>query len=373
MVRWSLAGYTQQVTEVTYGLLCRFEKARNLVKNEGHLLPRAALLLTIALLPVPWAMAGPPRVLVPPMAPNEMAALRAAAPGVELIVARSEREAVERAPDADGAIGFASPALLRAGKRLRWVQVLSAGVEGVLFPEMTDSQVTLTNCQRVYAPPIADQALGFMIILSKGLHRFIRAQGRGEWEAPPGVRPRELAGQTVLIIGFGGIGSNLARRAAACGMRVLALDPKPIAKPAYVERLAKPAEFHQLLPRADFLASCVPLTPETTGMIGAPEFALMKPGSYLINMSRGKVVNTDALVQALRSGRLAGAAMDVTDPEPLPKEHPLWQMENVLITPHMSARSPGSDARRFAVIKENLKRFAQGKPLMNVVDKRAGY
>jgi phosphoglycerate dehydrogenase-like enzyme len=313
------------------------------------------------------------RVLVPPLAPEEVAELRQAAPNVELVVARSEREAVQKAAEVDGVYGFASPEVVRAGQRLRWVQVGSAGVENALFPEMMNSQITLTNAQRAYAPPIADQALAFMICLSKGLPRLIRRQSQGEWSVPPDIHPRELQGQTLLIIGFGGIGSNLARRAAACGMRVLATDPKTIPKPDYVARLARPSEFHALLPEADFVASCVPLTRETTGMIGAREFGMMKHGAYLINMSRGKVVQTDALVAALRSGQLAGAAMDVTDPEPLPPSHPLWQMDNVIITPHMSGRSPGSDRRRFEIFKENLRRFSRGEPLINVVDKQLGY
>jgi phosphoglycerate dehydrogenase-like enzyme len=334
---------------------------------------RMLTLLCLLLPTASTAWAAPLKVLVPPMPPAEMNELRQAAPDVELVVARSPRDALEKVGDVDGMYGFTTPAVVRAGKRLRWVQVGSAGVDDVLFPEMMDSQITLTNAQRAYAPPIADQALAFMICLNKGLERLIRRQPQGEWSVPWDIHPRELQGETLLIIGFGGIGSNLARRAAACGMRVLATDPKPIPKPDYVSRLAKPSEFHDLLPEADFVASCVPLTRETTGMLGAREFAMMKRGAYLINMSRGKVVNTGALVEALRSGQLAGAAMDVTDPEPLPKDHPLWQMDNVIITPHMSGRSPGSDRRRFEVLKENLRRFARGEPLINVVDKQLGY
>lgn len=313
------------------------------------------------------------RVLVPPMPPSQMDELRRVAPNVELVVARSEQEALAKVGDVVGMFDFVSPEVIRAGKRLRWVQVGSAGVENVLFPEMMNSQITLTNAQRVYAPPIADQALAFMVCLSKGLYYFIRHQSEGNWSVPPRLHPKELQGQTVFVLGLGGIGSNLARRANACGMRVLATDPKQMPKPDYVAHLGKPAEFHTLLPEADFVASCVPLTRETQGMIGAREFAMMKRGAFLINMSRGKVVDTNALVEALRSGQLGGAAMDVTDPEPLPKDHPLWQMENVIITPHMSNRSPGSDARRFEVLKENLRRFSRGEPLINVVDKQLGY
>jgi D-2-hydroxyacid dehydrogenase (NADP+) len=182
----------------------------------------------------------------------------------------------------------------------------------------------------------------------------------------------ELMGKTLLVIGLGGIGSEISRRAAAFGMRVLATDPKVLERPLYVEELHRPDRFHSLLPRADVVASAVPLTKASLRMIGAREFGLMKPGVILINVSRGKVVDTDALIAALDRKHVAAAGLDVTDPEPLPKGHPLWS-RNVIITPHTAGQSPGGERRRSELFRENLRRFASGEMLVNIVDKKAGY
>ena len=178
-------------------------------------------------------------------------------------------------------------------------------------------------------------------------------------------------GKTLLVIGLGGIGSEIARRAHAFGMRVLATEPKVLERPLYVEemparRLSRPA------PPADVVASAVPLTKQSRGMIAEREFGIMKRGVVLINVSRGKVVDTNALVAALDSGQVAAAGLDVTDPEPLPKGHPLWS-RNVIITPHTAGQSPGGERRRHELFRENLRRFAAGEMLLNVVDKRVGY
>ncbi len=179
-------------------------------------------------------------------------------------------------------------------------------------------------------------------------------------------------GKTLLVIGLGGIGSEIARRANAFGMRVLATDPKVLERPLFVEELHKPEDFHALLPRADVVASAVPLTKQSMRMIGANEFAMMKRGVVLINVSRGKVVNTGALIAALDSGQVSAAGLDVTDPEPLPKGHPLWT-RNAIITPHSAGQSPGGDRRRHEIFRENLRRFAVGEMLLNVVNKKVGY
>ena len=202
---------------------------------------------------------------------------------------------------------------------------------------------------------------------------FIRANPAQEWNARrPGVVLDELMGKTLLVIGLGGIGSEIARRAHAFGMRVLATDPKVLERPLYVEELRRPDAFHALLPHADVVASAVPLTRQSRGMIASREFAMMKRGVILINVSRGKVVDTDALIAALDSGQVAAAGLDVTDPEPLPKGHPLWS-RNVIITPHSAGQSPGGERRRHEVFRENLRRFAAGEMLLNVVDKSVGY
>jgi phosphoglycerate dehydrogenase-like enzyme len=314
------------------------------------------------------------KVIVPPLQPAELNDLNAAAPGLELVECQSEAEAVEKAPAAAACYGFITPAVLRAGKSLRWVQQVSAGVEGLLeIAELVDSPIVLTNMQRAYGPEIADQAIAYLLAFTRSLTHFIRAQPGQVWGSrPPALVLDELSGKTLLVIGLGGIGTEIARRAYAFGMRVVATDPKVWERPLYVEELHKPDAFHSLLPRADVVASAVPLTRQSTRMIGTHELGLMKRGVILINVSRGKVVDTDALVAALDRKHVAAAGLDVTDPEPLPPGHPLWS-RNVIITPHSAGQSPGGERRRHEILRENLRRFAAGEVLLNVVDKKAGY
>jgi phosphoglycerate dehydrogenase-like enzyme len=343
--------------------------------NRRHFL--AATAATATLVPTTSAPARPfgrLRVLVPPMSPAELDDLKSVAAELDLVVCRGAAEAIEQAPGAVACYGFITRDVIRAGQSLRWVQQPSAGVEGVMeIPELVDSQIVLTNMQRVYAPEIADQAIGYLLAFTRSLTHFIRAQPAQEWRSrQPGAVLEELMGKTMQIIGLGGIGSEIARRAHAFGMRVLATDAKVLERPLYVEELHRPDAFPALLPRADVVASAVPLTKQSRGMISAREFAAMKRGVILINVSRGKVVDTAALVAALDSGQVAAAGLDVTDPEPLPKGHPLWS-RNAIITPHSAGQSPGGERRRHELFRENLRRFAAGEMLLNVVDKRAGY
>lgn len=317
---------------------------------------------------------GRPRVIIPEMAPEQLSDLREAAPDAELIICRGEGEAAERAGEADASYGFISARIIRAGKSLRWVQQPSAGVEHLMqIPELVEGDIILTNMQRVYAPEIADQALGYLLAFGRDLGHFVRSQSDRRWGSRrPDVVLDELAGKTMLIIGLGGIGTEIARRAYGFGMRIIATDPKVLERPLFVEELHRPDKFLGLLPRADVVASAVPLTKESRKMIGAEAFGLMKPGVVLINVSRGGVVDTDALVSALDSKKVAAAGLDVTDPEPLPDGHPLWS-RNVIITPHTAGQSPGGQRRCHEVFRENLRRFAAGEMLLNVVDKKVGY
>ena len=337
----------------------------------------AATAATASLASTTVVSARPPgklKVIVPVMNPAELNDLKSVAPDIELVTCGSEAEAIEQAPGAAASYGFISRGVIRAGKSLRWVQQPSAGVEGLMeIQELVESNIILTNMQRVYGPEIADQAIGYLLAFTRSLAHFIRTQPGQEWRSrEPGLVLDELMGKTMLVIGLGGIGSEIARRAHGFGVRVLATDPKVIEKPLYVEELRRPDAFHALLPRSDIIASAVPLTKSSHRMIGAREFAMMKRGVVLINVSRGKVVATDALIAALDSGQVAAAGLDVTDPEPLPKGHPLWS-RNVIITPHSAGQSPGGDRRRHEVFRENLRRFAAGEMLLNVVDKKVGY
>jgi phosphoglycerate dehydrogenase-like enzyme len=343
--------------------------------NRRHFLATSAAAATLAAAQTgPAQTTGRLKVLIPATPPEELADLKAAAPGAELVACRDEKEAVANAEGAQASYGFISRSLIRAGKDLRWVQQPSAGVEQLMeIPELVESNIIVTNMQRVFGPPIADQALGYLLSFTRSLAHFVRVQPSQEWRTrQPGVVLDELMGKTMLIIGLGGIGSAIAGRAAGFGMRVLATDPKVLEKPLSVDELHKPADFARLLPQADVVASAVPLTKESRKMIGEKEFEAMKPGVVLINVSRGRVVDTDALVRALESKRVAAAGLDVTDPEPLPKGHPLWS-QNAIITPHNAGQSPGTERRRHEVFRENLGRFARGEMLINVVDKKVGY
>jgi phosphoglycerate dehydrogenase-like enzyme len=310
------------------------------------------------------------KVLIPDWDPERIEDLQRAVPEVELIVAGNSLEQIR---DVDAAFGFIDQAHLRAGKKLRWVQQGSAGVEGVVnIPDLVERDILLTNMQRTFAPEIADQAMSYLLAFTRGLTHFIRKSPEGNWQHPPEIVFEELQGKTMLVIALGGIGSEIARRAYGFGMRVLATDPKVIERPLFVEELHRPDTFRRLLPRADVVASAVPLTPLSRKMIGEREFGMMKRGTILINVSRGGVVDTGALVEALDRGQVAAAGLDVTDPEPLPAGHPLWK-RNVIITPHTAGQSPAGLRRAHELFRENLRRFAAGEILLNIVDKKAGY
>jgi phosphoglycerate dehydrogenase-like enzyme len=312
-------------------------------------------------------------VLVPELSPKQLAELRALAPEADLIICKNHRDALKHAPEAHATFGFISPEIIKAATNLRWAQQTSAGVEGILsIAELVERPIVLTNMQRTYAPEIADQAIGYLLCFTRGLSHFIQNKGREEWSRPRELVLEELEGKTMLILGMGGIGSHIARRAAAFGMEILATDPKVIERPQFVAELHKPEALHRLLPRAHVVSSAVPLTPATNKLLGASELAMLRKGSIIINVSRGKVIDTSALVAAMQSGQVAAAGLDVTDPEPLPPGHALWKL-NVIITPHSAGQSPGGYERAYELFRENLRRFTRGEMLLNVVDKKAGY
>ncbi len=323
-----------------------------------------------------WTL--PKKVVVPNLAPGKLAQLKAVAPNLELVAARDAKEAAKLAADADGVIGFCTADIVKAGKKLRWIQVLSAGVENyITIPELVQSDVVLTNTQRVYAPEIGDHALAMLLAFTRGLRAQIPHQiNEATWGLPRGFNESqfiELQGKTIVVVGLGGIGTEVARRAHAFGVRVLATDPKVTERPKFVHHLARPDELKSLLDKADAVINCAPLTRETDKLFNAEMFAAMKPSAFYIAVSRGKLTDTDALVYALKNKQIAGAGLDVTDPEPLPPGHELWKMPNVIITPHVASRSELRDERMWLMYRENLRRFAAGEPLLGVVDKQKGY
>ncbi len=305
------------------------------------------------------------------MPAEDLAELRAAAPNLRVIEGLSREAALKLAPEVDGIDGrYCSAEFLRAAGKLRWVQSTGAGVERyVALPDLRDNdRIVLTNMQAVHGPTIADHAFAMLLALTRDLPYYLDPAHRGTWNRRgSGAEPIAVEGRTLLVVGLGGIGTEVARRGKGFGMRVLATRRSHTPAPPFVDRQATPDKLMALLAEADVVALCVPLTTQTERMIGARELEALKKGAYLINVGRGKVVDTDALVEALQSGHLAGACLDVTDPEPLPSDHPLWSMPNVVITPHMSGRSALTRARWSAVYMEYLRMFGTGEAMLYVV------
>jgi phosphoglycerate dehydrogenase-like enzyme/glyoxylase-like metal-dependent hydrolase (beta-lactamase superfamily II) len=310
----------------------------------------------------------PRRIVVPNLMPARLTELKRVAPEVEFLAARDEEEAAKVVGDADAVVGFCTADIAKAGKNLRWIHVSLAGVEKILSPEVVGGKAVLTNAQRIHGPNVADQAFALLLALTRNLRQS------GLTNADTTSQPRrELHGKTMLVIGLGGIGSQISRRAAAFGMRVMAVDPKEMERPAFVFSLDKPTQLSGLLPKADVVVLACPLTAQTRGMIGEAQLAAMRKSAYLINIARGGIVQTPALVDALQRQQIAGAGLEVTDPEPLPSDHPLFKMPNVVISPHVGAQSEGARERQWRLLRENVRRFAAGEPLLCVVDKRKGY
>jgi phosphoglycerate dehydrogenase-like enzyme len=300
-------------------------------------------------------------------------ALQQAAPGVKLIAvsAATPREIAA----ADAAIGVCSAELLAQAKQLQWIQWPAAGVERcVQQPALHERHLLLTNLQRTMGASMAEHVLGMMLALSRHFDYFLKQQHQARW-ARENATPQlaDLDGKTVLVVGLGGIGTEVARRAHALGMRVIATRASGRTGPDFVSYVGLPDELQKLAKDADFIVNCAPLTPQTTGIFNREFFETLKPGAYFISVGRGRSTVTADLIAALSSGRLAGAGLDVVDPEPLPAESPLWHLPNVIITPHISADTPGSAEQRNLVLIENLRRYAAGEPMISVVDIDRGY
>jgi phosphoglycerate dehydrogenase-like enzyme len=300
--------------------------------------------------------------------------LQTSFPNVKFVAASTPADVVREIADADAVFGSMNPAVFKAQKKLRWVQIYSAGAETYLFSDFVNSPITLTNCKIVQGPNIADHALALLLALTRKLYVTIPKQAGQEWlRGDMQGQLVELTGKTAVIIGLGGIGTQIAQRAHAFGMRVIGVDPKDIPITNAVEKTVTPDRLHEVLPQGDVVFMSAPHTRETEGMLGPAEFGMMKKNSYFVAVSRGKTYNTEALMKALDEKRLAGAGLDVTNPEPLPQGHPLWKFTNVVITPHVAGQSDVVTGRRLALVTENTRRFLAGKVLLNIVDKQKGY
>jgi phosphoglycerate dehydrogenase-like enzyme len=332
------------------------------------------LVLTLAIFTVALS-AQTKKILISQADPDVLKELQGASDKVRLVPVKPDA-IMNEITDADAFIGTIRPEQVRAGKNLKWVQVMSAGVENVLHKsggnDLRDSNIVLTNNQIVQGPEIADHAFAMLLTLARGINTFIAHRQQELWQGRPytGI---ELNGRTAVVIGVGGIGTQIAIRAHAFGMDVIGVDPEDIPYSPFVKKVVKPDQLDEVLPQADVVFISAPHTELSHKMVGPKQFDLMKQGAYFIAVSRGGLYDLNALVKGLDSKRLAGAGVDVTDPEPLPKGHALWKFDNAIITPHIAGRSDKDRARMVGTIKENIRRFADGKPLLNVVDKKKGY
>jgi phosphoglycerate dehydrogenase-like enzyme len=318
----------------------------------------------------------PTRIVVATDDARQLDALRATLPGIEILAAAQGDALSQQLATAEVAVGLCNEQTITAGKKLHWIQALHVGVERCLaVPGFAASGIVLTNMQRTSGTPIAEHAIAMLFALTRGLPHYARNQQAGHWneDAPRDLPMRELAGRTLLVVGLGGIGTEVAHRAHGLGMRVIATRNSSREGPEYVARVGLSDELLVLAAEADVVVNAVPLTPATTNLFDRKFFDTLKPDAYFINVARGGSVVTADLVAALKSGRLAGAGLDVTEPEPLPAGHALWGLPNVIITPHVAAQSDAQNARYWIVAQENMRRYVAGEPLLNVVDPARGY
>ena len=326
-------------------------------------------------------------VLHPPVEPARLARICGVAETLQVINAATSEEALAQIVDADAFFGKLTPALLRAARQLQWVQAPTASLEHYVFPELVSHPCVLSNMRGLYSDVIADQVLGYVLCFARNFPRYFRQQMARKWSPAGGEGARSdflsgpgtvsdmdrahlhLADCTLGIVGVGEIGSEIARRAHAFGMRLLGVDPVKTSLPGFIPEIWRVERLTELLHQSDFVVIAAPHTPETSQLFRAPLFSEMKKSGYFINIGRGAIVNLADLTEALRTGTIAGAALDVFEFEPLPPDHPLWGFENVIITPHVAGASPRIAERHTATLLENIRRVVEGKPPTTLVDK----
>ena len=320
----------------------------------------------------------PKFVFLPPQDDDRrMFAARLADTEAEWDVASPEtdEEAMQEIRDADGVYGWVSPDALKIAEKLSWVQNPDAGpFYGYYYPELIEHPLTICNPRGIYFDHISHHVLMFLLALSRGLPWYMDAQRRGVWDKDARKSPYiDLSSATALINGVGGIGHETARLCNELGMEVIGIEPRREFNLPYVE-FHTPDELDSVLPRADFVITTVPHTPETEFTFNAARFSRMKSTAYFINIGRGMVCKIDDLADAVESGEIAGAGLDVFEQEPLPSDHKLWGLPNVIMTPHVAVRDAGNiPERRFEIILDNARRFLTGDELTNVVDKTKWY
>jgi phosphoglycerate dehydrogenase-like enzyme len=317
---------------------------------------------------------SPRVILVSPDVWTHRAALQKVAPDVRFVEANAKTAKSDLAA-ADAAINVCEPKVLAQAPQLQWLQLLWAGVERcVREPVVQDRHLLVTNMQRVAGPSMAEHVMAMMLVLSRQLPYFFEEQQHARWADTPAMpQLADLNGKTLLVVGLGGIGTEVAQRAHAFGMRVIATRASGRNGPDYVSYVGLPEELNTLAAGADYIVNCAPLTAQTTGIFDKAFFALLKPSAYFISVGRGQSTVSADLIEALKTRRIAGAGLDVTEPEPLPADSPLWHLPNVIITPHISAVTPGSEEIRWTLLLDNVRRYVAGEPMLSVVDVGKGY
>ena len=313
-------------------------------------------------------MSDRPTVLIPHHVPLDSArevfeGIETRRPDLDLHLATTPEESREAIDEAEIAVTFGlDEDLLERAADLEWIQALSAGVDRYDFETLEERGIALTNASGVHAEPIGEQVLGYMLTFERNLHKAARQQERGIWER---FRGGELAGKTVGVVGLGAIGTRVAELSQAFDMTVIGTKGNPDDAPDAVDEVFGPDGLHEVCQRSDYLVVAVPLTDETRGMIGRWEFRMMQSDAVLINVARGEVVDQDAMVHALQQGAIGGAGLDVFETEPLPQDSPLWDLSNVVVTPHMSGSTPEYMDRCAELFVENYDRHLAGEPLEN--------
>lgn len=291
----------------------------------------------------------------------------------QVLFATSDEEALALAPQVEVILGHFKPAVCAVSPNLRWIQSFSAGMDKFLFPEIVArDEVTISNMAGLYASQGGEHAWAFLLALARSLPLAFANKEARLWQGDAVV---ELTGSTLGIVGMGGFGLEMVKRAQGYDMTILALDPVRTTPPAGVAELKPPTKenFHNLLRRSDAVMVACPLIPETYHLFSTAEFAIMKPSAYLINVTRGGIVDEPALVQALTQGQIAGAALDVVEKEPLSPESPLWDAPNLILTPHRAGASQHRPGKIVQFFQEQLTRYLTGQPVLNVIDKRRGF
>ncbi|MGH9795053.1 MAG: D-2-hydroxyacid dehydrogenase [Candidatus Acidiferrales bacterium] len=299
-------------------------------------------------------------------------------PGMKVVHLPTYDHLEEEIADADIFVGFSlRPHQFLAAKRLRWIHCTAAGVGQLMFPELRESGIALTNASGVHTLPMAEHVLGMILVLARRFASSFRYQLEGRWAQQEiwdeQLRPRELMGQTLLLVGYGAIGREVARRVRPLGMKIWAVTRSGKGNAEFTDRIVPTTQLEAVLPEADYVVLAAPETPETLRMFDARRLAAMKPTAFLVNVARGTLVDEAALIDTLRRRAIAGAALDVTDQEPLPPESPLWSLDNAFITPHISSVSEFLWDRQTELLLENLERWFAGEELRNRVDLQRGY